>query len=354
MPYLPSMPVILGIETSCDETAAAVVEDGRLVRSSVVWSQHETHSPFGGVVPELAARAHVDRIDGVITDALVAADARVADLDAVAVTVGPGLAGALLVGIAAAKGIAVSAGVPVVAVNHLEAHVHANAVDNDFAPPAVALLVSGGHTMLLDVTVDGDRLWQFEVLGQTVDDAAGEAYDKVARFLGLGYPGGPAIDVLAGTGDPDLVPLPRAMRHQGFEFSFSGLKTAVVQAVRRAEASGTSLAARDVAAGFQAAVVDVLVEKTVKAAAERGRATVALAGGVAANSHLRARLARACEEAGLAWTMPSVALCQDNAVMVAACADRPASLGMFSPLEVGAAPALTITAANTGNLSVTR
>lgn len=336
------MPVILGVETSCDETAAAVVEDGRLVRSSAVWSQHETHAPFGGVVPELAARAHVDRIDGVITDALVAADTKVNDLDAVAVTVGPGLAGALLVGIAAAKAIAVSAGVPVVAVNHLEAHVHANAVDNDFVPPAVALLVSGGHTMLLDVTVDADDLWRFELIGQTVDDAAGEAYDKVARFLGLGYPGGPAIDALARQGDPDAVPLPRAMRHRDHDFSFSGLKTAVVQAVRRAESSGAGLEARDVAAGFQAAVVDVLVEKVVKAAGERGRDTVALAGGVAANSHLRARLAQACDAAGLEWSMPSVGLCQDNAVMVAACADRPATLGAFSRLDVGASPSLTI------------
>lgn len=345
------MPVILGVETSCDETAAAVVEDGRLVRSSIVWSQHETHAPFGGVVPELAARAHVDRIDTVITDALVAADTSVGDLDAVGVTVGPGLAGALLVGIAAAKAIAVSAAVPVVAVNHLEAHVHANAVEGEFAPPAVALLVSGGHTMLLDVTADAGGLWQFEVLGQTVDDAAGEAYDKVARLLGLGYPGGPEIDALAGTGDADAVPLPRAMRHQGLEFSFSGLKTAVVQAVRRAESSGARLQARDVAAGFQAAVVDVLVEKTVKAAAARGRRTVALAGGVAANSHLRARLAQACEGAGLEWTMPSVALCQDNAVMVAACADRPAALGMYSRLDVGASPSLSISASGTENLS---
>ncbi|MFN8106115.1 MAG: tRNA (adenosine(37)-N6)-threonylcarbamoyltransferase complex transferase subunit TsaD [Acidimicrobiia bacterium] len=349
------MPLILGIETSCDETAAAVVEDGRRVRSSIVWSQHETHAPYGGVVPELAARAHVDRIDSVMTDALVVADVTVGDLDAVAVTVGPGLAGALLVGVAAAKAVAVAVGVPLVAVNHLEAHVHANAVDHDdFAPPAIALLVSGGHTMLLDVTAGDEGLWRFEVLGRSVDDAAGEAYDKVARFIGLGYPGGPEIDALARTGDPDAVPLPRAMRHQGFDFSFSGLKTAVVQAVRRADASGRTLEAADVAAGFQAAVVDVLVEKAVKAAEQRGRDTVALAGGVAANSHLRARMTQACDAAGLGWTMPSVALCQDNAVMVAACADRPASLGLFSPLGVGAYPSLGMGVPDAANMSVSR
>ncbi|MBX7161121.1 MAG: tRNA (adenosine(37)-N6)-threonylcarbamoyltransferase complex transferase subunit TsaD [Acidimicrobiia bacterium] len=337
------MPLILGIETSCDETAAAVVEDGRLVRSSIVWSQHETHAPFGGVVPELAARAHVERIDTVVTDALVAADTTVRELDAVAVTHGPGLAGALLVGVAAAKGVAVGAGIPLVAVNHLEAHVHANAVDDDaFAPPAIALLVSGGHTMLLDVTVAADGTWEFDLVGQSVDDAAGEAYDKVARFLGLGYPGGPEIDALAATGDPEAVVLPRAMRNQGYDFSFSGLKTAVVQAVRRSDAAGTPLPPRDVAAGFQAAAVDVLVDKTVKAARERGRETVVIAGGVAANSRLRAQLASECEAAGLAWTMPSVPLCQDNAVMVAACADRPAEIGRFASLDVGVEPSLAI------------
>lgn len=341
------MPLILGIETSCDETAAAVVEDGRHVRSSIVWSQHETHAPYGGVVPELAARAHVERIDTVLTDALVAADTRIGDLDAVAVTTGPGLAGALLVGVAAAKALAVSAGVPLVGVNHLEAHVHAAVVDDPrLVLPAVALLVSGGHTMLLDVTADPEGVWAFEMLGGTVDDAAGEAYDKVARFLGLGYPGGPEIDAIAATGDANAVPLPRAMRHQPYDFSFSGLKTAVVQAVRRAEAAGTPLSPGDVAAGFQAAAVDVLVDKAVHAAEDLERRTVVLAGGVAANSQLRRQLARACDRRGLRWTMPSVPLCQDNAVMVAACADRPAALGRFTPLDVGVDPSLSIARGN--------
>lgn len=335
--------VILGVETSCDETAAAVVEDGRTVRSSVVWSQHETHAPFGGVVPELAARAHVERIDTVVGDAMTEAGVRARDLDAIAVTVGPGLAGALLVGVAAAKAIAVASGAPLVAVNHLEAHVYANAVDDPvFEPPAVALLVSGGHTMLLDVT-SGERAdgpWNFELLGQTVDDAVGEAYDKVARLLGLGYPGGPEIDRLGSVGDPDAVRLPRAMLHEGYDFSFSGLKTAVVQAIRRADATGAPLSEQDVAAGFQAAAVDVLVAKTLRAAEDLGRSRVALGGGVAANSQLRAQLESACSLRGLSCSVPSLGLCMDNAVMVAACGHRHLAAGRVTPLDVGVDPSL--------------
>ena len=329
------MPLILGIESSCDETAAAVVADGRMVMSSVVASQHDTHAPFGGVVPELAARAHVERIDGVISDALAVAGTVPRRLDAVAVTTGPGLAGALLVGVAAAKGVALAAGLPLVGVNHVAAHAYANVIDYpDFAPPAVVLVVSGGHTVLALWRDD----WGFDVLGQTVDDAAGEAFDKVARYLGLGYPGGPAIDRLAADGDPGALSLPRAMRREGHDFSFSGLKTAVVRAVRAADDSGTPWDAADVAASFQAAVVDVLVEKTIRAARDTGVARVALAGGVAANSLLRLELEAACMEVGLGCNVPSLGLCGDNGAMIASAADRRVAAGDFDDLDVGVRP----------------
>jgi N6-L-threonylcarbamoyladenine synthase len=334
------MPLILGIETSCDETAAAVVEEGRVVRSNVVASQHDTHALYGGVVPELAARAHVDRIDGVMSDALASAGISARDTDAVAVTAGPGLAGALLVGVAAAKGIALAARRPLVGVNHLAAHVRANVIEHaDFEPPAIVLVVSGGHTLLVRVSAGalaGD--FTYDVLGQTVDDAAGEAFDKVARFLGLGYPGGPAIDLIAAQGDPAAVRLPRAMLRDGLDFSFSGLKTAVVQAVRRAEDDGDPLPVEDVAAAFQAAAVDVLVQKTMRAASEAGVGAVALAGGVAANSLLRERVLSACEQRGLRCFLPSPALCADNAAMVAAAADPRVRAGDFDGLDLAVRP----------------
>lgn len=338
------MPLILGIETSCDETAAAVVRDVSEVCSSIVASQDDTHAPFGGVVPELAARTHVERIDTIICDALYAAGCTLGDLDAVAVTVGPGLVGALLVGIAAAKGICVATGLPFVGVNHLQAHIVANSVENpSFEPPAVVLLVSGGHTLLAHMNgPDVDCVP--EVLGETVDDAVGEAFDKVARFLGLGYPGGPVIDAMAMDGDPAAVPLPRAMLNDGYDFSFSGLKTAVVQAVRRAEHSGTPLLDVDVAASFQDCVVDILVTKTLRAVEETGVRKVALAGGVASNTHLRTVLELAAIERDVELFVPSVGLCSDNAAMVAAAADARVRAGEHDSLAMSASPALRLDA----------
>jgi N6-L-threonylcarbamoyladenine synthase len=326
---------ILGIETSCDETAAAVVADGTTVLSSVVSSQVDLHAPFGGVVPELASRAHVELLTPVIARALVEAGLAGSEVDAVAATVGPGLVGSLLVGVSAGKALALVWDVPFVAVNHLEAHVYASFLEEpDLQPPLVVLLVSGGHTLLVWFDDHG----RYRILGATVDDAAGEAFDKVARFLGLGYPGGPAIEKEALAGDPEAVAFPRAMLDAGYDFSFSGLKTAVVHHVRR----HPDVATPDVAASFQEAVVDVLVAKARRAARELGAAGLCLAGGVAANSLLRERILDAGLEEGLRVFLPSRSMCTDNAAMVAANAwwrlraDGPASL------DVGADPNLTL------------
>src|SRR5438034_3196926 len=282
---------VLGIETSCDETAAAVVTNGSAVLSSVVSSQVDLHARFGGVVPEIASRAHVELLTPVVAEALVEAGLDGAGIDAVAATVGPGLVGALLVGVSAAKAFALVWDVPFVGVNHLEAHLYAAFLEEpSLAPPLIVLLVSGGHTLLVAMEDHG----RYRVLGSTVDDAAGEAFDKVARFLGLGYPGGPAIQEAAIKGDPEAIPFPRAMIDDGYDFSFSGLKTAVINYVRKHPDVSTP----DVAASFQAAVVDVLVSKARRAAAEADVKAVCLAGGVAANSVLRERFLDACMEDG--------------------------------------------------------
>jgi len=316
---------ILGIETSCDETAAAVVVDGRNLCSSVVSSQVDLHARYGGVVPEIASRAHVELVNDVIGEALLEAGTTLVDIDAVAAAHGPGLAGALLVGVSAAKAIALACACPYVGVNHHEAHMYAALIDDpDLEPPFVTLVVSGGHTLLIAMDDHG----RYRVLGRTVDDAAGEAFDKVARFLGLGYPGGPAIDRLATRGDPSAIAFPRPMLDDGNDFSFSGLKTAVVLYVRKHPAVDIA----DVAASFQAAVVEVLVAKLLRVAAQTGLSTVVIGGGVAANSALRRRLVDEGESAGLRVVIPSVELCTDNAAMVAAAAcwrldaDGPTSL----------------------------
>jgi N6-L-threonylcarbamoyladenine synthase len=316
---------ILGIETSCDETAAAVVDGGRVVRSSVVASQADLHARFGGVVPELASRAHVEVIDDVIAEALVEAGVELADIDAVSAVHGPGLAGALIVGVSAAKALSVATGRPYVAVNHHEAHLYAALLEEPtLGPPLVTLIASGGHTLLVAMEDHG----KFRVLGQTVDDAAGEAFDKVARFLGLGYPGGPVIDRLATNGDATAVAFPRPMLNDGDDFSFSGLKTAVVQWVRKHRDTPVA----DIAAAFQAAVVDVLVAKLLRAAERTGIDTVVIGGGVAANSALRTAVLDGAEASGLRAVLPSPELCTDNAAMVAATAwwrygtDGPSSL----------------------------
>ncbi len=329
------MVTVLGIETSCDETAAAVVADGRDTRSSVVASQSERHARFGGVVPEIASRAHVELINAVVAQALVESGCELDDLDAVAACHGPGLAGALLVGVSAAKSLALVAGVPYVGVNHHEAHMYAAMLDDpQLEPPMLTLVVSGGHTLLVAMHDHGS----YDVLGQTVDDAAGEAFDKVARFLGLDYPGGPAIDRLAAQGDPDAIAFPRPMLGDGLDFSFSGLKTAVVNHVRRDPDADVA----DVAASFQAAVVDVLVTKLLRAASETGIPTVVIGGGVAANSALRTRLLDEAERAGLRAVVPSLSLCTDNAAMVAAAAAYRLQRDGPTPLDAGASPNLRI------------
>jgi N6-L-threonylcarbamoyladenine synthase len=327
---------VLGIETSCDETAAAVVVDGREVRANVVASQIDLHARFGGVVPEIASRAHLELVNGVIADALVEVGIGFDDLDAVGATHGPGLAGALLVGVSAGKAIALARGIPYVGVNHLEAHLHAAWLqDPDVELPLAVLLVSGGHTML--VAVDDDA--SYRLLGRTVDDAAGEAYDKVARLLQLGYPGGPVIDRLAADGDPRAVRFPRPMRGDGLDLSFSGLKTAVLHQVRREPA----LAVADLAASFQAAVVDVLTEKLAAAAEAIGARTLVIGGGVAANSALRAAVARLGDETGRRALVPPPELCTDNAAMIAATAWRRLRRDGPTPLDDGAFPGLPLT-----------
>ena len=332
--------VVLGIETSCAETAAAVVERAQLVRSSVVSSQVERHAPFGGVVPEIAGRAHVEQMVPVIAEALVSAGAEGADLDAVAATTGPGLAGSLLIGVSAAKALSLVWDVPFVSVNHLEAHLYASFLEEpDLELPLVVLLVSGGHTMLV-LMEDHCR---YRLLGSTLDDAAGEAFDKVARYLGLGYPGGPAIDELAVEGDPSAFAYPRSMVQENpstlpedrrFAFSFSGLKTAVVNHVRNEPGAPTA----DVAASFQEAVVDALVTKARWAVEATGAKGMCLGGGVAANSRLRERFLDTCGDLGVRAFLPSRAMCTDNAAMVAAAGWWRLSLFGSSPLDTGADP----------------
>jgi len=327
--------VILGIETSCDETAAAVVVRATDVKSSIVSSQVDIHAKYGGVVPEVASRAHVETIMPVVEQALSESGFASSEIDAVAATHGPGLVGALLVGISAAKAIALVWDVPFVAVNHLEAHLYAAFLEEpDLEMPLVIVLVSGGHTMLILME---DHL-HYRVLGATVDDAAGEAFDKVARFMGLGYPGGPIIDRLSAEGDPAAIAFPRAMANDGWNFSFSGVKTSVVNHVRK----HPDVRVEDVAASFQEAVADVLVAKARRAAREFGASGLCLAGGVAANSRLREKVAEAAAADGLRAFLPSRAMCTDNAAMVAAAgwwrlrADGP------SELSVGADPSLRL------------
>ncbi len=328
--------IVLAIETSCDETAAAVVEDGRHVRSSVVSSQVDLHARFGGVVPEVAGRAHVELLTPVVEEALSVAGVRDgSDLDAVAATIGPGLIGSLLVGVSAAKAYSLAWDVPFVGVNHLEGHLHAAFLeDPEMALPAVVLLVSGGHTMLIHMLPDG----RYRLLGETIDDAAGEAFDKVARFLGLGYPGGPAIDRLSASGDPSAVAFPRGLRGEGFDFSFSGLKTSVVRYVR----GNPGVSTADVAASFQEAVVDILVEKTRQAAASVDARSICIGGGVAANSSLRERVVSAGSEDGRPVFIPSRAMCTDNAAMVGATAWYRLQTDGPTPLDAGADPNLRL------------
>ena len=329
--------LVLGIETSCDETAAALVMGGNDVVSSVVSSQVEIHADFGGVVPEIASRAHVEALNPVIARAIVEAGIDGSRIDAVACTHGPGLIGALLVGVSAAKALALAWDVPFVGVNHLEAHLYSAFLeDPSLEFPLVVLLVSGGHTMLVEMQEHG----AYRLLGQTIDDAAGEAFDKVARFLDLGYPGGPAVDRAAMHGDPDAIRFPRALSDDpdNLDFSFSGLKTAVMNYVRK----HPDVASADVAASFQAAVVDVLVAKARRAAERVGAKGIVLGGGVAANSLLREELLGACADAGIRGFLPSRSMCTDNAAMIAAAGWYRLRSDGASPLSGGAYPNLML------------
>jgi len=332
--------IILGIETSCDETSAAVLRGEREIRSLVISSQADLHSRYGGVVPEIASRAHLESLLPAVHEALAGAGVGYGELDAVAVTRGPGLIGSLMVGLTAAKAISFALEVPLLAVNHLEAHIYANFLRFEgLEPPLVAFVVSGGHTVL--VFMPAHR--RYQVLGETLDDAAGEAYDKVARHLGLEYPGGPAIDRLARHGDPEAIPFPRAVMHDGtYNFSLSGLKTAVVNYVNRQRDSGKPFSVEDVAASFQAAVVEVQVHKITRAARETGVGKVVLAGGVAANRCLREKLEKALEGKGIGLYYPPIELCVDNAAMVAALGWRMLKEGEVSSLDVDAAAMLPL------------
>ena len=306
---------ILGIETSCDETSASVVRDGSYIASNIVASQIPIHRQYGGVVPEVASRQHLEKITYVVDKAVDDAGLGLDDIDGVAVTVGPGLIGALLVGVAAAKAYSYALNIPFIPVHHLEAHLYANFLSNtELAPPLLCLVVSGGHTSLILLK---DHL-EYEIMGTTRDDAAGEAFDKIARVLGLPYPGGPALEELASQGDPQAVHFPRAwLSKDSLEFSFSGLKTAVMNYMRDKQGNEEVVSLPDVAASFQAAVVEVLVVKTILAAKKSGVRDVCLAGGVAANSTLREQFQRAADQEGLRFYFPEKKLCTDNAAMVA-------------------------------------
>ena len=332
--------LVLGIETSCDETSAAVVKGGREILSNIIVSQTHLHGEFGGIVPEVAARAHVEALTPAIGESLRAADATFWDLDGIAATLGPGLIGSLLVGVAEGKSIAAVLNIPFVGVNHLEAHIYSNLIaDPGATMPAVVLLISGGHTMLIHARSHGD----YDLLGSTIDDAAGEAFDKVARFLGLDYPGGPEIDRLSLLGNPTAIAFPRAMMdEEGFDVSYSGLKTAVINYVRRLEAEGSAVVLEDVAASFQRAVVEVQVHKTIAAVRKTGADRVFMCGGVAANSGLRSGLATACREAGVALHVPPMELCTDNAAMVAACGAAMLRRGIVTRLDAAPDPNLSL------------
>jgi N6-L-threonylcarbamoyladenine synthase len=332
---------VLGIETSCDETAVAVVRGGREILSNVIASQADLHARFGGVVPEIASRAHVEQMPLVVDKALRDAGIGIRDVEAVAATRGPGLIGALLVGYASGKAMAAALDVPFAGVHHIEGHVFASVLGDDpFDPPFIALVVSGGHTSLFAVREHGS----YEILGETLDDAAGEAFDKIARFLGLGYPGGPAIDKLSRRGNAEAVSFPRALLRDGLDFSFSGLKTAVVRHVRRAEAEGTKPTRSDVAASFQEAIVDVQVAKTLRAAQELDIPRIVIGGGVAANSRLRARLGSAAKEAGYELCIPDPSLCVDNGAMIAAAGYFRLRRGEATPLDASADASLPLIA----------
>ncbi len=325
---------ILAIESSCDETAASVVLDGRQVASNIISSQIEIHKAYGGVVPEIASRHHLDNVNPVVDQALAEAGVTMEDIDAIGVTYGPGLVGALLIGLATAKAYALAAGKPLVGVHHIQGHVCANYIAHpQLEPPFLALVISGGHTNIVDVA----DYHVYRVLGGTRDDAAGEAYDKVARVLGLGYPGGPLIDKIAKDGDPHAVEFKRVYLEKGsMDFSFSGIKTGVLNYINGQRQAGHEIHVPDVAASFQEAVLEVVVNKTVDAALERKEDKIVMAGGVAANSRLRQMLKEACDRHGLGLYYPPPILCTDNAAMIGCAAYYKFMAGQTDGLDLDA------------------
>lgn len=329
--------LILAIESSCDETSAAVIEEGRVVLSNIISSQIDIHKKFGGVVPEVASRNHMQNINWVIEEALKDAKKDLKDIDAIAVTYGPGLVGALLVGVSAAKALAFASKKPLIGVNHIEGHVCANYITHkDLKPPFICLIVSGGHTHLVEVLDYG----KFEILGHTRDDAAGEAFDKIARALGLGYPGGPLMDQNAKKGDKKAIEFPRAcINEDSFDFSFSGLKSSALNYLNSQKMKGEEINIADVAASYQEAIVDVLVHKASKAAKEKGYDTIVLAGGVASNSRLREKF----EKTEFKIKYPESILCTDNAAMIGCCAYYKFLKREFSNMSLNAVPNLKIT-----------
>lgn len=331
---------ILAIESSCDETAAAVVHNGREVLSNIISSQIDLHKLYGGVVPEIASRKHIEKINQVIEEALKEAGTTLSDIDVIGVTYGPGLVGALLVGVAEAKAIAFARNIPLVGVHHIEGHISANYIEHpELEPPFLCLVVSGGHTHLVRVQDYG----KYEILGRTRDDAAGEAYDKVARAIGLGYPGGPKIDRIAKEGNPEAIVFPKAhIEDAPYDFSFSGLKSAVLNYINGCQMKGESYNPADIAASFQRAVVDVLVEKSMKAAEELGIYKFAIAGGVASNSALRERMKAACEKKEIQFYYPSPVYCTDNAVMIGAAAYYEFLAGTRHGWDLNAVPNLKL------------
>lgn len=330
---------ILAIETSCDETAAAVIRDGRQILSNVVSTQIELHTQYGGVVPEIASRMHIEQVNQVIREALEQANTNLDEVDAIGVTYGPGLVGALLVGVVAAKGLAFSKNKPLVPVHHIEGHIAANYIAHpELEPPFLCLVVSGGHTHLVHVK----DYHEYEIIGKTRDDAAGEAYDKVARAIGLAYPGGPKIDQLSLQGNANAIAFPKAMLDDGYDFSFSGVKSAVLNYVNSCKMKNEEIPVADVAASFQKSVVDVLVTKTINLAKEKNIKTITLAGGVAANQGLRKAMETACQKQGMKLYYPSLNLCTDNAAMIGAAAYYEYTAGYRGDMKLNAVPNLPL------------
>ncbi|MBO4310790.1 MAG: tRNA (adenosine(37)-N6)-threonylcarbamoyltransferase complex transferase subunit TsaD [Lachnospiraceae bacterium] len=331
---------ILAVESSCDETAAAVVKNGREVLSNVIYSQIDLHTLYGGVVPEIASRKHIDKINQVVAKAIEDSKTELKDMSAIAVTYGPGLVGPLLVGVSFAKALSFASNLPIIGVHHIEGHICANYIaDKELEPPFMCLVVSGGHTHLVKVADYGE----YEILGRTEDDAAGEAFDKVARAIGLGYPGGPKIDKVSKTGNPEAIKFPRAkVGGSEYDFSFSGLKSAVLNYLNTASMNNEKIVTEDVAASFQQAVIDVLVGHSMEALDRYGFKKFAIAGGVASNSSLRAAFEKACEDKGVEFFLPPPILCTDNAAMIGSAAYFEYKRGIRHGLDLNAVPNLKL------------